>query len=438
MSEFCKICGLEVEDGTIYCPKCDSAIVLPVELEEPEALPAENGLMRRAKIRAAILAAVATVLLLVTVAVLLPLLPDSHTSEQGTAYTVKVVNASGSPVPGVTVTFSYLEQDAAISGKTDADGSLSMHIPEEKVVFVQLGNLPNAYRNWEDMRFQFSEGMKNLTITLYPEGSYTLYTVKVEDALGEPVPGVKLSIGYAMFSSMPNVFYTDVDGYVYYPTTLSHAGSLCVNVEEIPNGYPLPERIYMFWQENSEMTIRLTNQPITYSVSFIDEAGEPVEGVSVQIGMIYASYHQEYSTSASGQITIPSDANSPYSITIQSVPPGYRMPAKTYFTLSAEQPDIVITLEHSDGEAEYTVRVVNEDGEPVEGVRVSIGSVAASYHPKYSTNARGMIVIAYEEMPGTLPLSVSVISVPDGYGCPKDTYTLSGESPELEIVLTRE
>jgi hypothetical protein len=78
-------------------------------------------------------------------------------------YTVRVVDAEGSPISGVMV---QLCLDACYPGVTGADGKIDFPV-EEAAYKVSLLTMPDGYTYSDEIQeFRFPDGSKSLTIVL--------------------------------------------------------------------------------------------------------------------------------------------------------------------------------------------------------------------------------------------------------------------------------
>lgn len=128
-------------------------------------------------------------------------------------------------------------------------------------------------------------------------------------------------------------------------------------------------------------------QKVSYSVTLLDPAGEPLKGVTVKFGAVTTAYK----TLESGKTTA-NLAEGEYEIKLEDLAPIYRY---TAVKATGTDRDKTIRLEWDpeEGMVVYTVKVLLPDNEPVKGVSVQLCDSAAEggtcnqlYLP---TNAKG-------------------------------------------------
>ncbi len=105
---------------------------------------------------------------------------------------------------------------------------------------------------------------------------------------------------------------------------------------------------------------------IAYSVTVLDPAGEPLEGIEVKWGNVKTVYK----TLDSGKAT----ANLPkadYTVALEKLSPIYRY---TPVTVTPSEPEKTVALAWNpeEGKLVYTVKVLLPDGKPLKGVEVEL------------------------------------------------------------------
>lgn len=143
---------------------------------------------------------------------------------------------------------------------------------------------------------------------------------------------------------------------------------------------------------------------VNYTVTVVDSDGTAVKGVKVTF--ITSKMEMPWTTDADGKASYKTADT--VKVKVTSVPAGY-----TYAKLNQEQSfgsdgTLTVTLEKIDL-PDWTIRVVDQDGNPIEGVDVQICSnVCLRPQP---TDADGYVV--YENFEGDFHAMISAI--PDGY-----------------------
>ena len=192
-------------------------------------------------------------------------------------------------------------------------------------------------------------------------------------------------------------------------------------------------------------------EKVAYSVTVLDPAGEPLQGVKVKWGNVKT----EYPTIDNGKATA-NLASGEYDIALSGFSEIYKY---TPVKATASDKDKTITLEWNpeEGKIVYTVKVLYPDGTPVKGVRAELCLVSdsGSCTPfPVATNAKGE---AYSMAPATdgydnalrgLPAgeyeAKLLGTLPTGYTYEKDENgyyaggTATASSPVLTITLKAE
>ena len=177
-----------------------------------------------------------------------------------------------------------------------------------------------------------------------PDLPYTVYTVKFVDPYGTPIPGVYIENLWTFISSgiAPSEFlFSDQNGMVSLIIFNGFNGDVHINIFSVPQGYDQDMvgeiRYYAEGQTEMLIVLKFSDEPpleidpvdpswgdeatITYTIQFVDPAGNPVSGVKIYNPMVWVSSAYLYSNS-DGMITF----SLPYTldeVVIRSVPDGY-------------------------------------------------------------------------------------------------------------------
>ena len=166
--------------------------------------------------------------------------------------------------------------------------------------FTACGNKNNG--NDDD---KTNEGGNNDNNTTDNQTTYKTYTVTILDGDKNPVEGVKL---------------TFTDGKTYPSATTDANGKASVQLPEakisvmvtsVPNGYEKPEKVSgvyhgVFKTDSTELTISLKKaetNTVTYTVRVIDQNGDAVEGMQIQLCPDGVCLADQFITGANGEIS---------------------------------------------------------------------------------------------------------------------------------------
>ena len=176
----------------------------------------------------------------------------------------------------------------------------------------------------------------------------------------------------------------------------------------------------------------------TYTVTVLDGENTPVEGVKLVVtdGKSYPTA----TTDKYGKASVQLPADVTVSVMVTSVPNGYVKPEKisgvyhgvfasgsTEFTLKVEK--------EVDNKVEYTVRVVDQNGDAVVGMSIQLCPNGVCLAEKFVTNENGEITVKLT--PGSA-VDVKLEGL-EGYTLPtpvKDSYHAVIESGVTEVTVT--
>ncbi len=175
----------------------------------------------------------------------------------------------------------------------------------------------------------------------------------------------------------------------------------------------------------------------TYTVNVVDQDNKPVSGVAVIFDPGFASKTSD----ANGKITLESEA-SDLKFMITTVPEGYTKPEAVggtmYHGIFGDKKEITVTLQKKSTEkVTYSVIVVDQNGNAVEGVSIQLCPNGTCLPDSFVTDANGTIT---RDMESGLPVDVKITEVPSGYTKPEATdaagYHAKIEAGETQITVT--
>ena len=134
------------------------------------------------------------------------------------------------------------------------------------------------------------------------------------------------------------------------------------------------------------------NEAVTYTVTVQTEEA-PASGVVVKIRKGGATYSNQ-TTDADGKVSFELAADE-YDVTLENLPAHYVVPATASLKLTAEKPDLTVTLEKS---FTYTVKLVDEKGDPfyAEGVMVGICTLDGNCLTPVAIGTDGVAIVDAE------------------------------------------
>ena len=162
-------------------------------------------------------------------------------------------------------------------------------------------------------------------------------------------------------------------------------------------------------------------EKILYAVTVTDADRKPISGTQVYVTV--GSEQLSLTTNENGVAYTRQEAGT-YPVTVK-IPPGYKA-RTTDFSLTAANPTLAVKLDADIViEQTYTVKVVDEEGKPVKGVLISVGS--------QTKNTDELGVVSF-----TLPQASysAAIIPPAGYTSSATSFSF-GSATELTITLTK-
>ena len=154
------------------------------------------------------------------------------------------------------------------------------------------------------------------------------YTVTVLDGENTPVEGVKLVITDG--KSYPTAT-TDKDGKA--SVQLPEATTVSVMVTSVPDGYVKPEKVSgvyhgVFASGSTEFTLKVEKEKdnkVSYTVKVLDQDGNAVVGMSIQLCPGGVCLAEKFVTDANGEITVKLNAGYTVDVKLEGLE-GYTLP----------------------------------------------------------------------------------------------------------------
>ena len=176
------------------------------------------------------------------------------------------------------------------------------------------------------------------------------YTVTVLDGENTPVVGVKLVITDG--NSYPTAT-TDKDGKA--SVQLPEATTVSVMVTSVPNGYVKPEKVSgvyhgVFASGATEFTLTVEKEKdnkVAYTVKVVDQNGDAVEGMSIQLCPNGVCLAEKFVTDANGEITVKLNAGYSVDVKLEGLD-GYVLPAPIkdsyHAVIAAGETEVTVTV----------------------------------------------------------------------------------------------
>lgn len=179
--------------------------------------------------------------------------------------------------------------------------------------------------------------------TLSSDNEEKTYTVTVVDQDGNPVANAIMQ--WTDAAGGTQLAITGADGIV---TATGETAMTSISVTSVPENYTASQSIYEFGSQAS-LTIVLTgtgsaeNTNVTYTVTVVDQDGNPVSGVIVQI-CDEENCKLPMTTDENGTASA-EYAQSEYHVTLNTLPDGYSSEETDFYFNGATELTIVVTAE---------------------------------------------------------------------------------------------
>lgn len=298
----------------------------------------------------------------------------------------------------------------------DADGNryVSVIVNKGDVVSIGYQSVPDSSNKYPKVTIQsvlsFTEGIEK----------EPLYNITVKDGEGNPMAGVSISV---VVDGVNTVFVSDENGLIAMDLP---AGMYTVKVT-VPEGYECDTTQFLLTETNTSKDIVMhvyVPQEIPYTVYVVDENGNPVPNAAVVLGDFFAY------TDAKGMVSVILLESKDYVATI--VPPeGYTIDKKDHaFGANTVITVVVYQAPETQPESEYTVEIVDQDGNPYNNLLVRFDSEDGSISVTESVPATGKVKVMLPETNYTVTL---VFTAANTMGYETTTAKLTAKNPSLKI-----
>lgn len=335
-------------------------------------------------------------------------------------YTVKVVNSAGEPLAGTGIAFYTRRQDAE-KGVTDENGCCTFEAEyQPETTYASAFYAPNGYYADDTIvRFGINSLEATMVLGTYEEAGIakdSIYTVKVIDEFGDPVPNIYLQATFHLNSGAVGARdgYTNMEGCFTVITNSVEVSDFCVNIPQDPDNF---DKLFYFEEGSRELVIPIVVHTLPseflYTVHIVDQFSRPVAGVEIAYTVQDTGEIQYYTSDENGVITFPTVFYDPAEVLfcINSLPEGYTTYLPDYAQYSFPYYRRTMTIELSyEGMMDYTVTVIDTEGNPIAGAKIELyGSSVSRYA---YTDDNGCCVFT---MPAGYWYDADILSLPGDY-----------------------
>ncbi len=180
------------------------------------------------------------------------------------------------------------------------------------------------------------------------------------------------------------------------------------------------------------------NNDNAYTVTIVDNEGNPVSGVSLMITNT-TDVFKDGTTDSNGKFSAEVTGTN-LGVMIVNVPDGYEKPAATNGVLHAmfeNGKSVSVTVnKKANTKVTYTVKVVDQNGDAVEGATLQLCPNGTCLADNFTTDANGACT---KDLSPNLPVDVKIVTLPDGYTKPEalnNGYHAKIEAGEAEVTIT--
>lgn len=242
----------------------------------------------------------------------------------------------------------------------DSEGNAYLLLPVNKDDVIRIGFLPQP-----DQSGKYPAAEIKARIEFSDQAESIAYMVTFRDDAGNPISGVSISL---MVDGVLTTFVSDEAGVILMELAPNNY-SVTVHV---PSGYTAATTQYLLTASNPNREIELqvyVPQVVTYTVRVVDRDGNPIPDVTVAVGDSFAH------TDADGYVRF-ALLEGEYFATV--IPPaGYTSGSASYAFGSETSLTVVLSEGGSvSSQAEYTVTVVDSEGNPYTNVLVSFSGTS--------------------------------------------------------------
>lgn len=197
-------------------------------------------------------------------------------------YTVQVVNSADEPVRDVLVLFSSRNGQFVKEVLTDSEGYCVIRSDYDPVAYCQILSLPNEYALLEyGSKFEYDSFDTKIVLNTYGEcgiSAEQVYTVKLHDEYGEPLKDMVVQVSGFLLEDdsleYNQTFRTNQQGCI----TFAGSDAFYYRVK-ILNERNYSGKSFHFVEGSRELVVELNKY--TYTVQFVDQYGNPIQGVEM-------------------------------------------------------------------------------------------------------------------------------------------------------------
>lgn len=144
-----------------------------------------------------------------------------------------------------------------------------------------------------------------------------------------------------------------------------------------------------------------------YTITVVDKSGNPVAGVAVTVSPTFSSYTSD----ANGKITFESDSNQIQAM-VTSSPDGYQHDTNIVSFPSGSKELTLTVTKIADSKVNYTIKVVDDEGNPVPDVLLQICYGTICLDSTFVTDSNGEITVS---ITSGYKVYVKIRGIPSGY-----------------------
>lgn len=155
-----------------------------------------------------------------------------------------------------------------------------------------------------------------------------------------------------------------------------------------------------------------TPEKVTYTITVVDQDGNPVKDVIINISTVGGAAFP-MPTNAEGKVSYRTDKG--ISAMMIDVPTGYESTELNKEIMLVPNKNVTIVINKKAAADPYVILVVDDEGNPVAGVRVQMCDTAGSCRVPVTTDAEGRAEYAYEEGEFKVQITGGADGIPEGY-----------------------
>lgn len=300
-------------------------------------------------------------------------------------YTIRIVNSAGEPMPGTGIIF-YCSGEDDQEKVTDENGICTFVTEYNNGTHsASISFTPNGYVALNDyITFKKDRLEFEVEIQTYEEAGYNLkdiYTIRVVDEYGDPVPFVRLAVA-GMFTNLSGQGIwksgaTNMEGCFSfcYPEDLQCRVQILENID-------YRETVFEFEEGDHDMQIQLDlykepGDQYTYTLYFRHQnSGTPVPGVQIAVtDDLYSGTAEYYTSDENGVIVFELTESDPSLVHfyVISSPDGYTplLFADHQYSFYPYSRSFTVELKH-DGKVTYKVYLKDTEGLPVKSAAIGL------------------------------------------------------------------